>query len=286
VHSPGIMLYGSQFAAGTVTATWRHDSTSRDTIDLSGKLQTIHLEGFEFDSARFRVRHVSGGTGDADIAVFLGDSATESSAAYRAAAAYTLPEGTREGEVRVRDLRLRVDSTTWRSTHEGVVRWHEGNLVIDSLELRDGDESARGRIFVRGTVPVSDAIHLDVQWDSVRIAPWLVALQSDVVADGSMSGQLAVQGTRASPRFSGKFSLARPTYHQAPLPEVQSALDYAERSLKVDAEVSRATRRLARIEGSIPIDLSFADSVVTRFPDAAVAFGIRMFSSLALNFPA
>lgn len=284
VRTPGILLNGSQIGAGALVATWRHDTTARDTIDVSGKLTALQLEGFEFDSTRFRLRHVNGGTGDADVALFLGDSAMESSAAYRVVAAYALPQGARDGEVRVRDLRIREDSTTWRSVREGVVRWRGGDIAIDSLELRDGDgksdsksdSTARGRIFVNGAIPATEAIHLDVQWDSVRIAPWLSMLQAAVEADGSASGRLAVQGTRAAPRFNGKLSLAAPTYHRAVFPQVQATVDYADRSLTLDAEATRATGgRLARIAGSIPLDLSFADSGVTRLPDAAVALVVE-----------
>ena len=276
VRSPGMLMNGSQVGAVALTATWRHDSTTRDTIDVAGTLDSLQLQGFEFDSTRFRIRHVIGGTGDADVAVFLGDSATESSAAYQVIATYTLPQDARAGEVRLRDVRMRVDSTAWRSTREGVVHWRGGDIAIDSLELRDGDGPAAGRIFVSGTAPVADAARVDVAWDSVRIAPLVTMLQGDLVADGLASGRLAMRGTRASPRFNGELTLTRPMYDATVFPQVHAALDYDARALTIDAEVTRASGgRLGHIAGTIPLDLSLTDSAVTRLPDATIALVVE-----------
>ena len=88
---------------------------------------------------------------------------------------------------------------TYRSTRESTVRWKSGGLAIDSLELRSADSASSGRIFVTGEVPDLDPGRFDIRIDSLRVAPWLTLLQSDVPIDGMLSLTAVIEGTRSSP---------------------------------------------------------------------------------------
>ena len=115
------------------------------------------------------------GAGDIELAEYPGDTVE-----YRVNAAYVLHTG--EGEVHLNDIRLRFDSTAWAATRPSTIKWRGQGLTIDSLELRNNAGRGGARIFVNGEIPDCDPGRLEVAIDSLRLAPWITLLQSDVIA--------------------------------------------------------------------------------------------------------
>jgi hypothetical protein len=261
VTTPGLVWGGSRVGAGSVAVRWTDAGTATNAIAAEGGVDSLRVAGFALDSTRFRGTYQQG-EGDVELAVFPGDTAE-----YRVGARYAMQAD--EGEVRLRSMRLRFDSTAWVSTRESVVRWRGQGLTIDSLELRNREGRGGARIFVNGELPDADPGHLDVAIDSLRIAPWLTLLQSDVVADGLLSFEGRIEGTRVDPRIDARLAVTRPTYRGTPFPEVSADMDYGARSLAVDGRVTSETGNvLARVTGTVPIDLSLGDSVEMRLLDA------------------
>jgi translocation and assembly module TamB len=233
--------------------------TPDDTVHAEGSVAGLRAAGFQFDSTQLKADYHRG-EGTAQLVIFPGDTAE-----YRLDAKY-LVHGN-EGEVHLNDLRLRLDSTTWRLTRPGVVSWRGQGLTIDSLELRDGGAA---RIAINGELPDVDPGRLDVQLDRVRIAPWLAILQSDVQVDGLLDLRGSWDGTRRDPRIDGTIALSKPTYNGTPFPEVHTTLAYAAQQMRVDAAIRRDTGvELATIKGTVPIDLTLGDSVAKRLPESA-----------------
>jgi len=254
----GIVWGGALVGAGAARAEWRGALSEQDTITVDVGVDSLRAAGFAFDSTRVRATYRSG-DGDVQIALFPGDTSV-----YRLDAEYALR--TNAGELRLRAVELRLDSTVWRSSRASVISWGDDGLHVDSLELRDS--ASGGRLFVNGEIPGADPGRLDAIVERVRIAPWLSISQSDLAVDGLLNANVTLTGTRAAPTLVGRVAFTDATYGGSSFPDLSTTLAYASRSMRIDARVTGETGGdLARVSGTVPLDLSFADSVATRLPD-------------------
>ncbi|HEX6944360.1 MAG TPA: translocation/assembly module TamB domain-containing protein [Gemmatimonadaceae bacterium] len=255
-----LVYNGYEIGKGGLDFTWTDVGTKDATITAEMGVDSVRAAGFAFDST-----HVQGtykaGTGDVDLEVFPGDTAL-----YKVRARYALH--TQHSEVHLQEVNLRLDSVTWRSVRPSTVRWQDGGIAIDSLDLRSGDGTGRGRIFVNGEVPDADPGRLEIRVDSLRVAPWVTLLQSNVPIDGIASLDATIEGTRSDPRMRGTVALREHNYKRVPFPEIHSAFTYDNRRLQFDGELRRNAAAgnavMARLKGDVPIDLSLADSVANR----------------------
>ncbi|MGH7712934.1 MAG: hypothetical protein ACREOG_16710, partial [Gemmatimonadaceae bacterium] len=231
LQTPGMVWAGNLIGAGSVTARWTDVATPNNSLVADGGVDSIRAVGFAFDSTRFRGLYQRG-EGEVQVAIFPGDTAE-----YRFDATYALRTG--EGEVHLRDIRLRFDSTAWVSTRPSTVSWRGQGITIDSLELRNANGNGGGRIFVNGEIPDVDPGRLEVAVDSVRLAPWITLAQSDIAADGIATLRGTIQGTRASPLINATVTLTQPRYAGTAFPEVLAQLDYKERALALDGRIRR-----------------------------------------------
>ncbi len=256
--TPGIVWGGSLVGAGSARATWHGAFTTQDSMSVDAGVDSLRAAGFAFDSTRVRATYKDG-VGEARIALFPGDTSV-----YRLEAEYALR--TNAGELRLRELELRLDSTVWRSSRASVISWGDDGLHVDSLELRDA--ASGGRLFVNGEIPDADPGRLEARMEGVRVAPWLSIAQSDLAVDGLLNANITMSGTRAAPTLDGTVALTDVTYGGSSFPDLSTTLAYASRSIRIDARVTGETGgELARVSGTAPLDLSFADSVATRLPD-------------------
>lgn len=261
---------GNEIGRGSVDFTWVDVGTLDAALTAEAGVDSVRVAGFAFDSTHVEATYRNR-TGDVTLQIFPGDTAL-----YRLRARYALHPD--HGEVHLQDVNLRFDSVTWQSVHASTVRWQGGGLAIDSLDLRSGDGTGRGRILVHGEVPDEDPGRLTIRIDSVQVAPWLTLLQSDVAVDGIGSFQADIEGTRANPRITGSVALERHFFRDVPFPEVHSTFTYADRRLQFDGDLRRAVATappLARITGSVPIDLSFGDPVTTRTIDGPITIDVQ-----------
>ncbi|MEP7383306.1 MAG: translocation/assembly module TamB domain-containing protein [Gemmatimonadota bacterium] len=254
-ETPGIVWGGNLLGAGSLKGAWQGALTENDTLHVTGGVDSVRFAGFAFDSTLVDVRYHAG-EGEADVSLFPGDTAQ-----YRVKVQYALRTG--EGELRLREIELRLDSTAWVSTRPSVIGWKGRGITVDSLELRDARTA--GRIFVNGEVPDADPGHLVVQLQGVRIAPWLAIVQSDMRAEGSLDLDAVWDGTRTDPKIGGTASLSGTILNESALPDTRARFDYHARRLELDVRALRGdSYELASLRGSVPLDLSMGDSVVDR----------------------
>lgn len=267
-RTAGLVWGGHLVGAGSVKGRWTDAGTPNNSIVAEGGVDSLRVTGFAFDSTRFKGRYARG-AGDIELAVYPGDTAE-----YRVNAAYVLHAG--EGEVHLNDIRLRFDSTAWASTRASTIKWRGQGLTIDSLELRNNAGRGGARIFVNGEIPDCDPGRIEVAIDSLRLAPWITLLQSDVIADGIATFSGVMTGTRASPTITATLVIGDPSYKGVAFPGIHSRMEYANRTLTLDSHMRRAAGSdLARVTGTLPIDLSLGDSVKTRLLDSPIALTIE-----------
>ncbi len=258
--SEGVSWNGHLLGAGTLKATWGGIFTETDTVAVTGGVDSLRVAGFAFDSTRFNGHYTrQSGEGDLIIGMFPGDTSY-----YRMETGFRIQPD--ERELRLRALAIQMDSTLWRSTRASRISWREDGLTVDSLDLRN--EGANGRIVVNGELPASDPGRLDVSIERVRVAPWLTIAQSDVPADGVLSGTMSFEGTSRSPTMKVQADVDAVTYANATFPDLAARLDYANERMQVDVQAMREDRSaaLVNLTGQVPIDLRLVDSLETRVP--------------------
>jgi hypothetical protein len=238
--TPGLIWGGSLVGAGRVNVRWTDVGSPENALAAEGGVDSLRVIGFALDSTRFRGTYRQG-EGDVELALFPGDTAE-----YRLGATYALRAN--EGEVRLRDVKLRFDSTAWHSTRAATVNWRGQGFTIDSLELRNRDGRGGGRIFVNGEMPDMDPGHLEIGIDSLRLAPWLTLMQSDLRVDGFLSFNGTIDGTRASPTIDASIAVTTPTYQGAVFPGLLADIDYRDRWAQLDARFTRAGGRARACE--------------------------------------
>jgi translocation and assembly module TamB len=261
----GIVWNGNAVGKGRVNFTVAGGGTPNAEFTADAGFDSLRTAGFAFDSTHVTGRYLNG-AGNVELAVFPGDTAV-----YRMRAEYALhPE---DSEVRLLDLSLRFDSTTWVATHPSRFSWLGGGFAIDSLELRP--QPGNGRIFVNGSISESRAGSVDIAIDNLHVAPWLTVLQSNVPWNGVLTLHARVEGTRASPRMQGALTLAEPRFRNVPFPDISTTFTYDQRRLEVEGDLRRAAgMRLAHVRGSLPVDLSLGGSVATRLVDAPLTVDV------------
>jgi translocation and assembly module TamB len=250
---------GNEVGRGSVDFTWTDIGTKDVRLAAKMGVDSVRVAGFAFDSTHVELTHQSR-TGDVSVQVFPGDTAR-----YHVRARYALHPD--HGEVHLREVNLRFDSVTWKSTRESRVSWRGHGITIDSLDLRTGEGTGRGRIFVNGEIPDADPGSLTIRIDSLRVAPWVTLLQANIPIDGIASVEADIEGTRSDPRIRGSVALQEHVYRKVPFPEIHSTFTYGDRRFRFDGDLRRAATGapvLAKIHGDVPIDLSLADSIATR----------------------
>ncbi|MGQ0766105.1 MAG: translocation/assembly module TamB domain-containing protein [Gemmatimonadota bacterium] len=262
-RSEGVAWGGNLIGAGSIDGAWFGAGTDADSISARGGLDSLRVSGFALDSTRFDVSWRDG-SGTAVVSVFPGDTAE-----YRARAEYSLRTG--EREVRLKELQLRFDSTAWSSTRPSVINWGGSGVVIDSLELRNGDGRGGGRIFVNGEVPDVDDGRIEVAVDSLRLAPWLTLTQSDLPLDGYATFAGEVTGTRSAPRLRGAVAVTSASYRGTAFPDSRITFAYADlRAEATAAMLSQGGDSIATLQASLPLDLRLVDSISTRRIDGPI----------------
>lgn len=229
-------------------------ATSRVAVAVEGG--QLSLKGFAFDtiSGRLGYRKPSG---EIEIAVRQGNERD-----YSATASFLL--GTRRS-VRVNDLTLRMDTTAWRLAHAASVHWHPGGVEVHDVYLYS---NTGGRVYLNGMLPTRGraALVLDVQ--HFQVGDVASFLQSDLPLTGIVTARGVLEGTMANPTFRGAFGMINGNYNGSVIPDFQSTLRYADRSLVAHAEARRKTGASSLVADAVlPIDLAFTGVTGPRLSD-------------------
>ena len=241
------------------------------TLRLKGSADSARVGGFALDSVSLSVDHRRPG-GSAEIAVYQNTSRD-----YTARADYALFADRQE--LRVRDLKLRFDSTFWTTAHPGGIRWGQPGVFIDSLDLRSG---VNGRVFADGRIPSEGAVDLAVIVNNFELGDLLGLAQSDLAGRGKLSLRANMVGTARDPRGDATIALTQAQYQGAAAPNVTAEAKYANQrldasmALRDTADTLRAPKRaFVTAIGSIPLNLALSGVTESRLPDGPLTGSIK-----------
>jgi autotransporter translocation and assembly factor TamB len=157
-------------------------------------------------------------------------------------------------EVLLKELAVQLPGGTWRNRQPARLVMQNKTLTIDDFLLQQADHT----VSAGGTFAWQGQQNLRVQITRLPLADIRTVLGSGPQVSGSLSSEVHVQGTAASPEIelslnTSAITIAGQTYAGL---AVQSA--YRQQQLQVNALFRQDTNHTLTAEGSIPLSLAWA----------------------------
>ncbi|MEO8562209.1 MAG: translocation/assembly module TamB domain-containing protein [bacterium] len=260
-NGTGLVVRGNAARHLAATYSWTDAPTAQSKMIVALRGDTISAFGFAFDSLATDVSYLKP-NGSVSVRVRQGNERD-----YALSGEFTLDKA--RNEVRLADVALRFDtSNVWRSTGRSAVRWGGSGIEVVNLELRSGPTR---RIYANGLLPTEGRAKFDVQITEFAVENLADLLQSDLPVTGRVSLDAHVEGTATDPSMRGTLDFVHGTYNEGSVPEVHGTFAYANRQLTTNATAMDSTgRRLAVVDGMIPIDLALSGVTGSRLLDAPI----------------
>jgi translocation and assembly module TamB len=171
-------------------------------------------------------------------------------------------------ELRLAEMTLRFDTTSWRTSHASKIHWGGRGIEVVDLELLNGPGR---RIYANGLLPTEGQANFDLQVRDFAVENIAELLQSDLPVTGRVNLDAHVEGVATDPRMNGKLDFTRGTYNATRVPDVHGTFAYANERLTTNATAIDTTgRQLAEMNGTLPINLALSGVTGSRVLDAPI----------------
>ncbi len=255
-----LVVQGSSARHFTATYSWTDALTKRSKLTTKVSADTVSAFGFAFDNVSADLRYLAP-NGSMTIAVRQGSLRD-----YSLEGDFTLDKD--RNELRLKDVALRFDSTTWKSTHTSTIRFGATGIEVVNLELTSGPGR---RIYANGLLPTKGTANFDLEVTDFAVENIAELLQSDLPVTGRVTLDAHVSGTSEDPKVAGKLDFVRGFYNETSVPEVHGTFSYADKLLTTDAAATDTTgKTLASIKGTVPINLALSGVTGSRLLDLPV----------------
>ncbi|HEX5971339.1 MAG TPA: translocation/assembly module TamB domain-containing protein [Gemmatimonadaceae bacterium] len=256
----GIVARGNAARHIQATYSWVDAKTAHAKMNVALTADTVSVYGFAFDSVAADLSYAKP-SGTVAVRIRQGNERD-----YALRGDFTLDNA--RNELRLADVSLRFDTTTWRTTHPAAIRWGGRGIEVVNLEMRSGPTQ---RLYANGLLPTSGPANFELAVTNFNVANIADLLQSDLQATGIVSFDAHVQGTAENPRVQGTLSLVDATYQGTAVPDISGTFNYADQRLAVNATAKDSTgRQLAQINGTIPINLALSGVTGSRLLDLPI----------------
>lgn len=256
LSADNVIARGNSVRSLQAEYAWTDARTASSRVAVAVEGGQLSLKGFAFDTISGRLGYRKP-AGELTIAVRQGNERD-----YSASASFVL--GTRRS-VRVNDLALRMDTTVWRLAHSASVHWHPGGMEVHDLFLHS---NTGGRVYLNGMLPTRGRAALVLELQQFQVGDVAAFLQSDLQLRGIVTARGVIEGTPANPTFRGAFGMIDGSYNGSVIPDFQSTIRYADRSLVAHAEARRTTGAPSLVADAVlPIDLALTGVTGPRLTD-------------------
>ncbi|HEX7978929.1 MAG TPA: translocation/assembly module TamB domain-containing protein, partial [Gemmatimonadaceae bacterium] len=259
-NATGLVVRGNAARHLVTTYSWTDALTPQSKMSVTLRGDTISTGGFALDSvaADLSYRKPNGTilvrvrqNDQRDVAL-KGD--------------FTLDKA--RNTLRLADLTLRFDTTTWATTHPSEVHWGTRGIEVAKLELESGPGR---RIYANGLLPTEGTANFDLQISNFQVENIAELLQSDLPVTGRLSFDTHVSGRSADPHIQGTLEFVEGKYNAASVPEVHGNFEYGNRTLALNATaLDSLGRRLAVVNGTVPINLALRGVTGSRLLDKPI----------------
>ncbi|HEU4720990.1 MAG TPA: translocation/assembly module TamB domain-containing protein [Gemmatimonadaceae bacterium] len=259
-NGTGLIVRGNAARHVAATYDWTDARTPQSKMTVALRGDTISAAGFAFDSLAADLSWLKpNGT----IGVRVRQNGERD---YALAGEFTLDKA--RNELRLADLTLRFDTTSWRTSRPSKIRWGGPGIEVVDLELVSGPGR---RIYANGLLPTEGVADFDLQVRDFAVENVAELLQSDVPVTGRINLDAHVEGRSTDPRMRGRLDFTRGTYNEASVPDVHGTFAYATQRLTTNATAVDSTgRRLAVVDGMLPINLALSGVTGSRVLDAPI----------------
>ena len=256
----GLIVRGNSARHVAATYSWTDARTAQSKMSVAFSGDTISAYGFAFDSLAGQLSYLKpGGT----VALYIRQGNERD---YSLRGEFTLDKA--RNELRLADMSLRFDSTTWHTPHPAAVRWGGAGIEVVNFELLSDPNR---RIYANGLLPTSGRANFDLAVANFDIEEIADLLQSDLAVAGNLTLDAHVQGTATNPQASGRLDLVRAQYNGAAVPDVHGTFAYADKELRTNAQAVDSTgHTIATVNGTIPIDLALSGVTGSRLLDLPI----------------
>lgn len=243
---------------------WNEARTPQSKLVVALDADSVSAMGFQFDTVMARLTYTAP-TGSVQVAVIQ-----DQHRHYRAEGDFALaPE---RKEVRLTDVTLLFDTTTWSMPRPSLVQWGGPGLRISDFELRN---RGNGRVYANGLLPTEGVADFRLDIDEFPVSNIVDITQTDIDASGLLMLHGTMAGTLRSPAFRGAFGLVNGVYNGTPVPDLRGRFGYADRELVAHIDALRATgESITKIDGRLPIDLALTGVTGDRVLPGPVAIDL------------
>lgn len=226
---------------------WTNARTSSSRIAVAVEGGQLSVMGFAFDTLEGRLSYRKP-AGEIQLAIRQGDERD-----YSMRGAFVMGP---KREIRVQNLALRMDTTTWRLAHTAIIHSHPAGIEVHDLELRS---NKGGLVYANGMLPTEGNANLVLDVRNFQIADVASFLQSDLALRGILTARGALRGTLSDPRFQGALGLVNGNYNGSVIPNLQGTFRYANSALTAHIEAVRTGGAPALVaNANLPINLAFS----------------------------
>jgi autotransporter translocation and assembly factor TamB len=288
----GLVALGSQVRRARVAYAGFDVGTPAATFAAAVAGDSLVAGGFTLDSVDVRATYRQA-PGSAAQGTALASVYQDEGRSYSVRGDYGLYAD--RTELRFADLRLRFDTTVYRSTRPGAVRFGARGVEVDEVELVNG---VGGRIAVDGRLPERGDADLRAQVENVEVADVLGLLESDVAFRGRASVDARLTGPLAAPVIAGTAALTNGNYNGTAVPDVAADLRYAAgratataqasvpgRRPPAGSDLSRPVprRRILVADAAVPVNLALRGAAGPRLDSTAAVTANVTLDSLPLD---
>lgn len=226
---------------------WTNARTTASRIAVGLEGRAITVKGFAFDTLEGRLSYRRP-TGEVQLAVRQGDERD-----YSMRGSFVVGS---KREVRVQDLALRMDTTTWRLARVATIHMHPAGMELHDVELRS---NKGGLVYANGMLPTEGNANVVLDVRNFQVNDIASFLQSDFPLRGILTARGRLEGTMGDPTFRGAAGLLKGDYNGSVIPDFQATFSYANSSLRAHAEALRSGQSPSVVaDAVIPINLAIS----------------------------
>ena len=174
--------------------------------------------------------------------------------------------------VRLQEFGLSMPDHRFTLVGESHVRVEPARLTIDSLRL----DGARGeQVSVQANLPRDLPVQARLHAENVHLADLAVLTRSPYSVDGTLTANVDVQGTRASPEMAITGHIDGAQVGQVSVAQVSMNGQYRDRRLTGTMELRQRDTLVANVTASYPVDLALESRAVRSLDSDSMRVSLR-----------
>lgn len=230
------------------------------TFAVEATADSIARGELGFGAAQARAR------GTRDSLTWFGRSRVGDLGAFLAGGRYTRSNG--EHHVGIDSLAVLLPGSVWFMERPVELALADSVLRVDTLAFSSAAGSGTGRVVVAGNLPRRGPIAATVSLDRFPLTGVYALFQRDTLGvAGTITTNVTLGGTRASPTYAGAFALTDAAFGQFRAPFVDGTITYRNRRLDGELHLWRTGQRILDVTAHLPVDLALVSVPRRQLPE-------------------